>query len=343
MRKLCQTQDRRRADHIADGLRVAGIETEVRGEAEAPSVWVIEHDELTRARAWVDTHADDDTGAFAEGAAKLRKAAERDQEDHAQRVVSVGAGWRAAPGGLTPVTMALIGGSVIIALMDYLGLGGDDTMWALTIDHYDAIVPLQRVRDGEVWRLLTPMFLHFGPLHLVFNMMWMWRLGPQVESNHGSLLMVVLVVVSEVVGNLAQYTATGPAFGGMSGVVYALFGFVWMRAQYDRKYRYALSDVNAVLMMGWFVLCATGFMGPIANLGHAGGLVVGLLFGLPAYIRQVRAVGFGQRFEKGSWGDVQMKGWRWVRLRVLRPYLPLWFLLLAAVVVLADLVDNGWL
>lgn len=343
MRKLCQTEDQARADHIADGLHVAGIEAQVRGGPGSPSVWVIDHGELARARTWVEDHSENDLGAFADGAAKLRKAATREQEDHAQRVVSAGGGWRAAPGGLTPITMALIGGSVIIALMGYMGLAGDDTMWSLTIDHYDARVPLQRIRDGEVWRLLTPMFLHFGVLHLAFNMMWMWRLGPQVESNHGSLLMVVLVVVSEVVGNLAQYAVAGPAFGGMSGVVYALFGFVWMRAQYDRKHQYALSDVNAVLMMGWFVLCATGFMGPIANLGHAGGLVVGLLFGLPAYIRQVRAVGFGQGFEKGSWGDVQLKGWRWVQLRVLRPYLPLWFLLLAAVVVLADVVDNGLL
>ncbi len=337
MRKLCQTDDRARADHIADGLRVAGIEVEIRGEADSPSVWVIEHDELTRARAWVEAHADDEPGDFAERAAKLRNAAARERENHLQRQVSVGARWRGAPGGLTPLTLALIGGSVIIALMGYLGLAGDDTMWSLTIDHYDVIVPLQRIRDGEVWRLLTPMFLHFGVLHLLFNMMWMWRLGPQVESNHGSLLMVVLVVVSEVIGNLAQYAVTGPAFGGMSGVVYALFGFVWMQAQYSRTHRYALSDVDAVLMMGWFVLCATGFLGPIANLGHAGGLVVGLLFGLPAYVRQVRAVGFGQPFEKGSWGDVQLKGWRWVRLRVLRPYLPLWFLLLAAIVVVASL------
>ncbi|MGH1346555.1 MAG: rhomboid family intramembrane serine protease [Nannocystales bacterium] len=343
MRKLCQTEDRARAEHIADGLRVAGIDAEVRGDVDTPSVWVIEHEQLTQARAWVDAHGADEVGAFAGRAEKLRKAAAREHADHVQRQVSVGAGWRAAPGGLTPITMALIGGSVIIALMGYLGLAGDDTMWSLTIDHYDVLVPLQRIRDGEVWRLLTPMFLHFGVLHLVFNMMWMWNLGPQVESNHGSLLMVVLVVVSEVAGNLAQYAVTGPAFGGMSGVVYALFGFVWMGAQYDRKYQYALSDGNAVLMMGWFVLCATGFVGPIANLGHAGGLVVGLLFGLPAYVRQVRAVGFGQRFEKGSWGDVQLKGWRWVQLRVLRPYLPLWFLLLAGLVVLVELADNGLL
>lgn len=337
MRKLCEPGTRASADHIADGLHVAGIEAQVRGEPDAPSVWVIEHDELPRARAWVEAHRNDEIGAFADRAEKLRKATVRDNEDHAQRQVSVGTRWRGESGGLTPVTMALIGGSVIIALMGYLGLAGDDTMWSLTIDHYDVSVPLQRIREGEVWRLLTPMFLHFGALHLVFNMMWMWRLGPQVESNHGSLLMLVLVVVSEVVGNLAQYAVSGPAFGGMSGVVYALFGFVWMRAQYDRKHRYAMSDVNALLMMGWFVLCATGFVGPIANLGHAGGLVVGLAFGLPVYIRHVRAVGFGQRFEKGSWGDVQLQGWRWVQLRVLRPYLPLWFLLLAVVVVMTSL------
>ncbi len=337
MRKLCQAEDRAHAQHIVDGLCVEGIEATVRGDEADPSVWVIEHEALASARMWMQIRGGETPGTFAAEAARLRKAQQRDAEDHAQRHVDLEGRWRGVSTGLAPITVGLIAGSVIIALMGYLSLEGENTMWSLTIDHYDALVPLQRVREGEVWRLLTPMFLHFGIFHLVFNMMWVWQLGPQVESNHGSLFFAALVIVSEVAGNLGQYAVSGPAFGGMSGVVYALFGFVWMSAQYDRRHRYAISDVNAVLIMVWFVLCATGMLGPIANVGHAGGLIVGLCFGLPAYLRHVRAHGFGHRHERGSWGDVQLTGWRWVRARVLRPYLPLWFLLLAAVVVAADL------
>ena len=337
MRKLCDASSPAEARRIVDGLLVDGIEAQIRGD-DAASVWVIEHGDLERARTSVQTRADQTPTELAKGAAARRREQERELEDHAQRRMDLGARWRGVQSSPGPVTLALIAGSVIIALMGLLADADADPMWSLTIDRWDTIVPLQAIRDGEVWRLVTPMFLHFGLFHLVFNMMWLWQLGPQVESNHGSLYFIVLVLVAEIAGNLAQYFVSGPAFGGMSGVVYALFGFVWMRAQYDRRHRYALSDTNAALIMVWFVLCATGFVGPIANLGHAGGLVIGLLFGLPPYIRQVRAVGFGNEVEEGSWADVQMKGWRWVRLRVLRPYLPLWFLLLAGIVVGVDLL-----
>src|SRR3954467_13379821 len=50
--------------------------------------------------------------------------------------------------------------------------------------HWDG---LQSVRSGEVWRLVTPMLLHFGPLHLLGNMMWIYYLGTAIEVRRGTL------------------------------------------------------------------------------------------------------------------------------------------------------------
>lgn len=122
----------------------------------------------------------------------------------------------------------------------------------------------------------------------------------------------------------------------MSGVNYALFGFVWMNDRYDRRHRYVISGANTVLLMLWFVACATGLFGPIANIGHAGGLIVGLAFGLPSYVRHLRAKGTRPEVEDGSWAEVHLTGFRRFRRRVLEPYVPLWFLLLAGIVIAVE-------
>ncbi len=333
MRMLSTADSPGDAQKIVDGLLVDGIEAQVRPEG-GTEVWVIDHDQLPAARTSMAQRATEDARALGKQANELRRASTKAADDHAERFVDIGTRWRGiSAGGAGPLTIFLIAGSLVIALLGATADEGADPMWTLTIDHFSSTEPLARIQAGQWWRLLTPMFLHFGLLHLGFNMMWVWSLGPQVEANHGSLVMAALVVVSEVAGNLGQYWASGPGFGGMSGVVYALFGFVWMSARYDRRHRYAISERNTWLVMGWFVLCATGAVGPIANIGHAGGLVIGLLFGLPAYLRHLRARRSGPKPQEGSWADVHRTGFAAFRHRVLLPYAPLWFLVIAGGVI----------
>ena len=144
--------------------------------------------------------------------------------------------------------------------------------------HWDG---LEAVRRGEVWRLVTPIFLHFGPLHLLGNMMWIYYLGTAIEVRRGTMWLAVLVFGSAIVSNLGQYFIEGPSFfGGMSGVVFALFGYVWMKTIYHPMDGLFIDSRNVNLMLLWFVLCTTGAVGPIANGAHGVGLVVGILLGL---------------------------------------------------------------
>ena len=78
------------------------------------------------------------------------------------------------------LTVALIAASVIVALITSFGADDDVLQW-LFIGRPDR-VGLEDIAGGQVWRLLTPLSVHFGPLHLLFNMMWLWDLGRMIEA-----------------------------------------------------------------------------------------------------------------------------------------------------------------
>lgn len=138
---------------------------------------------------------------------------------------------------------------------------------------------------GEYWRLLTPMFIHFSLLHIVFNLLWFWELGRRIESNLGGAELMIVILATSLCSNVLQYVLTGPSlFGGISGVVFGLLGFtlIWSRILPARDI--ALPDGVYIFM---FVFLALGFAGIIdllpfgsmANGAHLGGLLAGLALG----------------------------------------------------------------
>lgn len=337
MLRLTDCDGERAARALADRLLVVGIDTDVR-EGTAWEVWVLDEDHLPRAEAVRDDPEPADMGAVRAQAKAIRAGRAAADAGHASRFVQVRDQWNPVEQlGLQPVTLALMLCSVAVAWLTQLGDPTIVALQQLSIEPWDSSEFLGRVRSGEVWRLLTPMFIHFGLLHLVFNMLWLRRLGPQVETHHGMRIMVAVVVASELVGSLAQYAVVGPTFGGMSGVVYGLFGFVWMQARFGRPGTYVMSEGDVAFAMVWFVACATGWLGPIANLGHAGGLVVGLLFGLGPYVRHLRGRQSSLEQVEHSWANTHGTRWQKLRRRVLVPYMPVWFLVLAGVVIAVEL------
>jgi rhomboid protease GlpG len=147
---------------------------------------------------------------------------------------------------------------------------------AVTSSHTFSPPKLDSVRHGQLWRLFTPMLLHFGVLHLAFNMWWLYSLGGILERRSGTLFLLLLVLTSQVVSALAQYYWGGPLFGGMSGVIYALFGYVWIRGKTDPRFGLEIPQQTVLIMLAWLVLCMTGALGAIANAAHLSGLIVGV-------------------------------------------------------------------
>lgn len=142
---------------------------------------------------------------------------------------------------------------------------------------------LIEVGNGEVWRLVTPIFIHFGLMHVLLNMLWLWQLGGLVELHRGRAALIGLVLVSSVLSNLSQFHFSHGLFGGMSGVVFALLGYLWMQGRMNPGFAVRLDPRLVWMLMAWFAVCWSGLLGlfgiHIANVAHTVGLVVGVAWG----------------------------------------------------------------
>jgi GlpG protein len=182
------------------------------------------------------------------------------------------------PNKFFTITSALIGASIVVSLISELG--SSTSSLALFFIASPGSTGFQNVLNGEFWRLITPIFIHFGLLHLVFNMMWLWDLGNFIEKKKGIYFFCKFVLAVGVSANLAEYLFThNQFFGGMSGVVYGFLGYVWMQGNRHPESGFVLHKQTVVMMLGWFILCWSGFLGPIANWAHTFGLGVGLVIG----------------------------------------------------------------
>jgi len=137
------------------------------------------------------------------------------------------------------------------------------------------------ILSGEIWRLWTPLLLHFSFIHILFNMMWWKDLANILENTRGAKYLITFVFVVGALSNIGQYYVGGPAFGGMSGVVYGLLGYVWMGQKLNSSAEFKLPKSDVVLMIGWFFLCLSGtLVFQAANMAHALGLSVGMIYGI---------------------------------------------------------------
>jgi GlpG protein len=141
----------------------------------------------------------------------------------------------------------------------------------------DALVAT--LTSGQVWRLITPDFLHFSWTHIIFNSVMLWFLGSQIEWIDGRARLVALFLVTSLSANLLQYLVSGPLFGGLSGVVYGILGYCWLSQQRQPRFQFPPALVTFALV--WMVIGFTPIpemigVGRMANEAHLGGFIGGL-------------------------------------------------------------------
>ncbi len=171
-----------------------------------------------------------------------------------------------------PLTLVVIIACLAIYALDAIGLPIFDEL---------AFHPtLAQFTDWQAWRYVTPAFIHFSVLHLVFNLLWWWYLGGQIEQRLGSGKLFILLIVGAALPNIAEFFVSGPRFGGLSGVVYALLGYSWLRTRLQPDCGLAMPPALMGFMLVWLVLGFLDMLGtPTANMAHLVGLLVGIAQG----------------------------------------------------------------
>ncbi len=278
MRQAGTIATKQDAQRFADYLLSIGITSKVEPSGDQWAIWVHDENQLAKSRQEHELFVHDPTDArykaSEQAARQARLAAEKKARQAQRNYVDMRNVW-ANPWHRRPVTMAMIVASVAV----FLNL---IPVQDLIISSQERALP--EVEAGEVWRLVTPIFWHPGGfIHILFNMFWLYDLGTLIERRMGSVRYLLMVLLIALVSNLAQFVMHGPGFGGMSGVVYGLFGYAWVRGRLDPTCGLYLRPDIAFWMIGFFLICALGLIGNVANWAHGGGLATGAALGYLAY------------------------------------------------------------
>jgi GlpG protein len=294
------------AERFSDYLLASGVENMVEEKTAGGewSVWIEHDDDIDRGKNELAAFLTDPANSRYHAASRaqtIRKEQQKQQERRRRKFIDVRTRWGQPGQWNAPLTLTLIALSIVLsfatgsigfgfkrpALLDRLRfVSANQAAFARFQMEHPQLADrsdrelylrywLDTLRHGEVWRLITPIFLHFNLLHLLFNLFWTRDLGGMIELRRGTWRLLGIVLISAIISNLAQYLYAGPIFGGMSGVVYALFGYVWIKGRYQPHLGIGINSQTAGIMIAWLVLCMTGLVGPIANAAHVAGLIVG--------------------------------------------------------------------
>ncbi len=134
------------------------------------------------------------------------------------------------------------------------------------------------IRSGNYWGLLTSVFTHAQLWHLAFNVYWLWILGGLLENVIGRLKWTAFFLAAAVISSGAQYIITGSTGIGASGVLYAMFGFMWIGRERYAAFQRIATKQNIILFLGWLVFCIISTQMGVFQVGNTAH-IAGLLFG----------------------------------------------------------------
>jgi GlpG protein len=257
---------------------MAGANIDVQAEEEGDQIefWALEDDQLHEAKnifQQAKSGSFDDLKELAERGKSVQK---EKKVAHFKQEINVKKHRLVHSGQSTQVTKFLIVASIALFALASLRPNIGGTVF-VALQLWDFRTPAwENLLDGQLWRLITPILLHFSILHIFFNLWWMLDLGRMVESRLGSLKYAGLLLFIAIPSHLAQGYFFGPTFGGLSGVVYGLLGYIWLRSKRDPRCGLQLHPQTMMIMMIFLVLGFTVFKN-IANGVHVVGLLMGLL------------------------------------------------------------------
>lgn len=187
-----------------------------------------------------------------------------------------------------PLTLLLIITCIILLFVAPLeALNDNDLVRAMLFPDFSygtRLIVLDRVLENftllQFLKMISPILLHGGLLHLAFNMLWLWEFGRRIEAVQASWALALLIMVIALVSNTVQFLYGGFIyFGGMSGVVYGLFAYIWMWQLFDPRKGMALPGALIFMLLLLLVVMTAIDIDFIADEAHIGGLLTGVVYG----------------------------------------------------------------
>ena len=274
---------------FSDFLCLHGIQNLVESEKDGWAVWIHSEDEITKAKDFLLAYlGNPQDPKYAKVARQVRQARDQRERERAEEEGTARPVERVYVIELGPITLLLM-----LASVAFYGLTKLDPPpgWLNELWISNAAMSFKEIIQGEIWRLFTPILIHRDLLHVALNVLWLLVLGGMIERRHGSLRLMLLILLFALISNIAQYLISGPLFGGMSGVIYGLFGYVWLRGRVDPESGFSLPSYLITMMIVWFVVCLLPVPGitelKVANGAHLSGLIAGILTGYIAGLRKL--------------------------------------------------------
>lgn len=138
------------------------------------------------------------------------------------------------------------------------------------------------IEEGQLWRLITPIWLHGSILHLALNMYALYILGRRMERFYGHDRFLLLYLLSGFAGNVLSFVLTPAASLGASTAIFGLFSAEGIFIFQNRKLFGAARTRQALLNLGVILLINLAYgLAPGSNIdimGHLGGLLGGVFF-----------------------------------------------------------------
>ncbi|MBS4197243.1 rhomboid family intramembrane serine protease [Lederbergia citri] len=146
------------------------------------------------------------------------------------------------------------------------------------------------IQKGEYWRLVTPIFVHVGFAHLLFNSFSLVLFGPALEKALGKFTFIILYLASGLGANIATLYIHPPYYThiGASGAIFGLFG-VYLAVLFVKKDAIPLQGRQVILPIAIISVVMTFFQPDINITGHIFGLISGFIIGrILLFYRSIR-------------------------------------------------------
>lgn len=184
--------------------------------------------------------------------------------------------------------------AVLIAVFILMELSGGSQNPRVLLFYGAKYDPL--ILAGEWWRFVTPMFLHIGFMHILFNGFALYSLGSLTEQIFGSVRFFFIYMLAGISGVVGSFAFSDNISAGASGAIFGLFGALLYFGTQNKELFFRTLGTNILVVLG--INLVIGFLSPgiIDNYAHLGGLVGGFfasaIVGLPKHrTRSVVRVG----------------------------------------------------